>query len=206
MRLAVFASGRGSNLQALIEATRAGRLDALVALVVVNRPEVGAIAIAEAAGVPVVVLDDRLYRDRVAHERAIATHLAAHTIDLVVLAGYMRILTPFLVGFLYDPTLGQSRIVNIHPADPAQYRGADGYGWAIASSLTQTAITVHFVNEELDSGTIITQSTLPILPTDTLDTLRARGLALEHTLYPEALQSLLPRLKGGRLCVVSSGS
>ncbi|MEB3187470.1 MAG: phosphoribosylglycinamide formyltransferase [bacterium] len=203
MRIAVLASGRGSNLARILETTRTGLLSAEVALVVVNRPGVGAEAIAREAGIPIVVEDDRAHPDRGAHERAIARALAAHGIELVVLAGYMRILTPFLVGFLYDPELGQSRIVNIHPADPARYRGPDGYGWAIATGQTETAVTVHFVDEGLDTGLPLRQETVPVEPGDTLDTLRARGLAVEHRLFPEALRDLVARLKGATPCVAS---
>lgn len=203
MKLAVLASGRGSNLARILEATRTGLLPAEVALVIVNRPGVGAEAIAREAGVPVVIEDDRDHADRGAHERAIARALAAHGIELVVLAGYMRILTPFLVGYMYDPVLGQARIVNIHPADPARYRGPDGYGWAIATGQTETAVTVHFVDEGLDTGLPLRQETVPVEPGDTLEILRSRGLAVEHRLFPEALRDLVARLKGATPCVAS---
>ena len=203
MRMAVLASGRGSNLARILEATRSGLLPAEVALVVVNRPGVGAMAIAREAGIAVAVEDDRDHSDRGSHERTIVKHLAEHRIDLVVLAGYMRILTPFLVGYLYDPALGQSRLVNIHPADPSRYRGPDGYGWAIASGQSETAVTVHFVDEGLDTGLPLRQEWLSVEPGDTVETLRARGLALEHRIYPEALRDLVARLKGATPCVAS---
>src|SRR5690349_3480292 len=111
MRLAVFASGRGSNLARLVAACEAGEVAAEVALVVGNEPAAGAVAIAREAGIPVLLADHRDYPSRQAHERVIAQAVQEHEVDLVVLAGYMRLISPFLIGYLYDPTLGQSRIL-----------------------------------------------------------------------------------------------
>lgn len=194
-RLVVLASGRGSNLARLLAACGEGVLAARVVGVIVNVPGCGAIGVAEAAGVPVRVLDHRVHDGRAAHERAIAEALEAWRPTLVVLAGYMRILSPWLIERLRVPGQGFASIVNIHPADPARYRGPDGYGWALGAGLAQTFVTAHWVDEGLDSGPIIAQAAVPVLPGDTLDALRARGLAVEHDMYPPAIGAALRRLQ-----------
>jgi phosphoribosylglycinamide formyltransferase-1 len=194
-RLVVMASGRGSNLERVLAACAEGTLAASVVGVIVNVPGCGAIGIAEAAGVPVRLLDHRAYDGRAAQERAVAEALDAWRPALVVLAGYMRILSPWLIDRLRVPGLGFARVVNIHPADPARYRGPDGYGWALEAGLAQTTVTVHWVDEGLDSGPIIAQAAVPVLPGDSLDALRVRGLAVEHDLYPPAIGVALRRLQ-----------
>jgi formyltetrahydrofolate-dependent phosphoribosylglycinamide formyltransferase len=202
-RLAIFASGAGSNMARVVAACQGGEIAAEAALVVVNRPEAGAIARASAAGVPVLVADHRAYAGREAHERAIAAHLDREGIDVVVLAGYMRLLSPYLVGHMHDPALGHARILNVHPADPARYQGSDGYGWAIASGQAATAITVHVVDEGMDTGPVLLQAPVPILPGDTVEALRERGLAVEHRIYPLAIAAFLERIERRRPCVAS---
>lgn len=202
-RLAVMASGMGSNLERLIESCRDGSLRADMALVVSNRPEARALQVAADAGIPAIALDHRDYPSRVAHERAIARELRRHGVDLVVLAGYMRLMSPFMIGFMFDPDLGHARIVNIHPADTRAYQGPDGYGWAIATRPPATAVTVHFVDEGMDSGEIIHQEPVPLDPEDTLETLTARGLATEHRVFPLAIQRVLDRLEVTTPCAAS---
>jgi phosphoribosylglycinamide formyltransferase-1 len=181
-RLAVFASGQGSNLRRILEAGRTGELPAAIALVV-----------SSAAGVPLLLADHRDYPNRLMHERAIVDAMRAHRIDWVVLAGYQRILSTFLVDTMTDPRLGHARILNIHPADTARYQGPDGYGWAIRTGLSETVITVHVVDAGLDTGPIVLQAPVPVLAGDTVDSLRDRGLAVEHRLYPEAIRFMLER-------------
>lgn len=196
MRLAVFASGRGTNLKRILEACKQGEIQAEPALVICNVPGAGAIQVGMDADVEVLGLDHREFPSRKAHEEAVLRGLEEHRIDLVALAGYMRLLSPFFVGRMHDPKLGQARILNIHPADPARYRGPDGYGWAIESGQTETAITVHFVDEGMDTGHVILQEKVPVLPGDTVDTLRRRGLETEHRVYPRAIQQVVSRIGG----------
>lgn len=194
MKLAFFASGRGSNLRALIAACRSGQVTAEPALVVVDRPQAGALQVASQAGVPHLLVDAHQFSSRAEHERAIARELAKHGIDLVILAGYQRLLSPFLVGFLYEPRLGQSRILNIHPADTRRYQGLNGYAWALKEGLDETAVTVHYVDEGMDTGKIVAQARLPMYADDTLESLQERGLALEHQLFPQATQQVIQEL------------
>lgn len=203
MRLAVFASGQGSNLARIIAACRGGELSAEVALVVCNVPGAGAVAIAEDAGIPLLVADHRHYPSRELHERVIAQALRRAQVDLVVLAGYMRLISPYLLQATFDPDLGESRMVNIHPADPAQFRGPDGYGWAITTGQRQTAVTVHVVDEGMDTGRVILQEPVPVYADDTVETLRQRGLAVEHRLYPIAIEQTLRQIKERQPCAAS---
>ncbi len=191
MRVAFLASGRGSNAEALILACREGKVQATAALLLVDRPQAGALQVAQQLGIPAQVVDANDYAGKGAHERAIASHLQKERIDLLCLAGYRRLLSPFLVGLMYDARLGQSRILNIHPADTNAYQGLHGYQWALQNGLERTAITVHYVDEGMDTGSIIAQEPLPLLPGDDLESLQQRGLALEHQLYPRALQSVI---------------
>jgi phosphoribosylglycinamide formyltransferase-1 len=187
-RLAILASGRGSNALALIRACQSGQVPAQVALVMSDRPQAGVLALAAEMGVPSALVAATDYPDKGSHERALAAQLQAYQIDVLALAGYRRLLTPFLVGFLYDPQLGQSRILNIHPADTRQFQGLGGYAWALSQGLQQTAVTVHYVDEGMDTGKILLQRPLEIGPAESLESLEQRGLHLEHQMYPQALQ------------------
>jgi phosphoribosylglycinamide formyltransferase-1 len=202
-RIAVFASGRGSNLNRILEACQSGEIPAAVNLIVCNEPEAGAVRIAHEARVPLLLADHRDYPHRLAHEQAIVDALRLHRIDWVVLAGYRRILTPFLIDTMYDARLGHARILNIHPADTAQYQGPDGYGWAVGAGLAQTAITVHVVEAGVDTGPIVLQAPVPVLPSDGVDSLQQRGLAVEHRLYPEAIRFMLEREEVLASCAAS---
>jgi phosphoribosylglycinamide formyltransferase-1 len=199
MRLAFLASGRGSNFEALVKACQQGLVQAEPTLLIVDQPQAGALQVAQSLGIPAHLLP---VSDKPTHERAIAAHLQREKIDLLLLAGYMRLLSPFLVGLMYDWRLGQSRILNIHPADTRRYQGLHGYRWALQNHLSETAVTVHYVDEGMDTGAIIAQESLPILPHDDLDSLQQRGLALEHSLYPRALQSVIKEYQS--LCAASS--
>ncbi|MBN9416907.1 phosphoribosylglycinamide formyltransferase [bacterium SCN 62-11] len=198
MKLAFLASGRGSNLKALLSACRSGQVKAEPALVISDRPQAGALQVAADADVPHLLINSHDFQSRSEHERAIARELDKHGIDLVILAGYQRLLSPFLVGFLYEPRLGQSRILNIHPADTRRYQGLNGYAWALKEGLNETAVTVHFVDEGMDTGKIVAQAPLPMYADDTLESLQERGLALEHQLFPQATQKVIEELE--QLC------
>ena len=184
-RVGILISGRGSNMTALIRAAAAADYPAEIALVLANRPDAGGLALAAAAGVPTEVVDHRPFRgDRPAHERAIAAALDAHGVEIVCLAGYMRLLTPFLVARY------AGRMVNIHPSLLPDFPGLDTHARALAAGARRHGCTVHLVTDILDAGPILGQSSVPVLPDDTEEALAARVLAAEHILYPEALRRL----------------
>ena len=198
MKLAFLASGRGTNLKALIAACRSGQVAAVPALVICDRPQAGALQVAQSAEVPNLLINAHEYQSRSEHERAIVKELDRHDIDLVILAGYQRLLSPFLVGYMYEPRLGQSRILNIHPADTRRYQGLNGYAWALKEGLDETAVTVQYVDEGMDTGKIVAQAPLPMYADDTLESLQERGLKLEHQLFPQATQKVIEELQ--QLC------
>jgi formyltetrahydrofolate-dependent phosphoribosylglycinamide formyltransferase len=182
VRTAVLLSGRGSNMAALIEAARASDFPAEIALVIANRADAGGLARAAAAGIPAAVIDHRPFgRDRAAHEAAIDAALAAANIALVALAGYMRLLTPLLVG------RWAGRMLNIHPSLLPAFPGLDTHRRALAAGTRLHGATVHLVTEAMDDGPILAQGAVPVLADDTEATLAARVLAVEHLIYPAAL-------------------
>ncbi len=181
-RVAVLISGAGSNMAALIDA--AGQADTPfdVVLVLSNKPDAGGLAIADAKGVPTAVIDHAAFgKDRTAHEQAIQAVLEAQGVEVVALAGYMRLLTPFLVG------RWAGRMLNIHPSLLPNYPGLDTHARAIAAGDTEAGCTVHLVTEGVDEGPVLGQAVVPIQPDDTPAALAQRVLASEHRLYPQAL-------------------
>jgi phosphoribosylglycinamide formyltransferase-1 len=181
-RVAVLISGRGSNMVALIEAARAPSYPAAIVLVVSNRADAAGLARARAAGIATAVVDHAAFgKDREAFERALQAELDKHRIDIVCLAGFMRLLTPWFVR------RWQGRLINIHPALLPAFKGLDTHARALAAGVSEHGATVHFVVPEMDSGPIITQERLKILAGDDADSLAARVLALEHRIYPQAL-------------------
>jgi phosphoribosylglycinamide formyltransferase 1 len=184
-RVAVLISGRGSNMTALIEAAKAKDYPAEIALVISNRPEAAGLARARAAGVTTAIVDHTLFgKDRTAFERALDAELQAHRIDLVCLAGFMRLLTPWLVG------RWSGRMLNIHPALLPQFKGLDTHRRALAAGASRHGATVHFVVPETDSGPILAQESVPVLEGDTEEALAARVLEVEHRIYPRALRAV----------------
>ena len=182
-RVAVLISGRGSNMSALIEAAKAKDYPAEIVLVVSNRPDAAGLARAREAAIATAVIDHRLFRDdRAAFERALDDELREYRIDIVCLAGFMRILTPWFI------TRWSGRILNIHPALLPEFKGLDTHGRALAAGVKRHGATVHFVVEETDAGPVISQQSVPVLQGDTEDTLAARVLEIEHRIYPEALR------------------
>ena len=182
-RVAVLISGRGSNMASLIEAAKADDYPAAIVLVVSNRPDATGLAYARAAGIATVVIDHtRFGGDREAFERELQAALEANQIDLVCLAGFMWLLTPWFVG------RWPSRMLNIHPALLPAFKGLNTHERALAAGAKTHGATVHFVVLEMDSGPIIAQAEVPVLAGDTADTLAARVLAVEHRIYPEALR------------------
>lgn len=184
-RIAVLISGRGSNLQSIIEAIACGRLDATIAVVVSNRSDAAGLLRARAAGIDTLCLSPRDYADRDAYDRAIAEHLTARDVGLVCLAGFMRLVGPPLLEAF------PNRILNIHPSLLPAFRGVDAQRQALEHGVRITGATVHLVTAELDNGPIIAQSAVPVLDDDTPDTLSARILVEEHRLYPEAIGIIL---------------
>jgi phosphoribosylglycinamide formyltransferase-1 len=190
IRLGVLASGSGTNLQALLDACAAGTVDARAAVVVSNVPGAGALARAEHAGVPAVVLPSKGVTDRQGYDRALRDALRAHEVDLVCLAGYMRLVTPELLR-AFGPTAatrGCPRVMNIHPGLLPAFPGLHAVRQALAYGARLAGCTVHFVDEGTDTGPIIAQAAVPVLPDDTEQGLAARILKQEHRLYPQAVQ------------------
>ncbi len=182
-RVAVLISGRGSNMTALIDAAKASDYPAEIALVVSNRPEAPGLTHARAAGIATVLIDHRPFGDdREAFERALDAALNAQRIDLVCLAGFMRLFTPWFV------TRWSGRLLNIHPALLPQFKGLDTHRRALEAGATRHGATVHFVVPETDSGPIIVQDSVPVIAGDTEATLAARVLEVEHRIYPQALR------------------
>ncbi len=183
--IGVLISGRGSNLQSIIDAIAEGRLDATIAVVVSNRAEAQGLQRARDVGIDALHLSPRDYADREAYDRALAELLKARGVALVCLAGFMRLVgRPLLDAF-------PNRILNIHPSLLPSFPGLDAQGQALAYGVRVTGVTVHLVNEELDGGPIVLQAAVPVLEGDTFDTLEARILAEEHRVYPEAIALVL---------------
>lgn len=185
MKFGVLASGSGTNLQALLDAGAAGRLGAARLVVVgANVPGCGALARAEKAGVPTFVLDHRQFPTREAFDAALVAVLRQHDCQVVVLAGFMRILTPvFLDAF-------PQRVVNIHPSLLPAFPGVDAQGQAFRAGVKVAGCTVHFVELGVDAGPIIAQAAVPVLDGDDAHALRARILAEEHRLLPAVVRAL----------------
>ena len=190
IRIGVLASGSGSNLQAILDACAEGRIDGAVAVVVSNLPEARALERARRAGVSAEVLPSRGASDRAAYDEALVAALRRHEVDLVCLAGYMRIVTPtFLAAFGPSPARnGCPAVMNIHPALLPSFPGLHAQRQALAHGVRFSGCTVHFVDAGTDTGPIIVQAVVPVLPGDTEETLSARILAEEHRIYPEAVQ------------------
>jgi len=185
-RVAILISGRGSNMRALIEAARDPDYPAQVVLVVSNRPDAAGLDVARAAGVEAIAIDHKPYgRDRAAHEAAIQRALIERNVDLVCLAGYMRLLTPYLVGEW------AGRMLNIHPSLLPAFPGVDTHARALAAHVPEHGCTVHLVTEVMDDGPIVDQARIPVLEDDDEGTLAARVLEQEHILYPKALRALI---------------
>jgi phosphoribosylglycinamide formyltransferase 1 len=182
-RVAILISGRGSNMVALIEAAKAQDYPAEIVLVLSNRPDAAGLPIARDAGIATAIVDQRPFgEDRAAFDRALDAELQAHRIDLVCLAGFMRLLTPPFVR------RWNGRMLNIHPALLPQFKGLHTHRRALETGVKQHGATVHFVVPEMDSGPIVAQDSVPVLEGDTEESLAQRVLEVEHRLYPRALR------------------
>lgn len=182
-RVAILISGRGSNMVALIEAARQRDYPAEIVLVVSNIAEAPGLVRARDADIPTAIVDHKPYgKDREAFETALQAELQARDVELICLAGFMRLFTPGFVG------KWQGRMLNIHPSLLPSFKGLDPHGQALAAGAKITGATVHFVTPETDAGPIIAQAAVPVHENDTAETLQARVLAAEHRLYPLALR------------------
>jgi phosphoribosylglycinamide formyltransferase-1 len=194
-RIAVLISGRGSNLQSIIDAIHAGQLDATIAIVVSNRSDAAGLLRAREAGIEAVHLDPRGYPDRTAYDGAIVELLKARGVGLVCLAGFMRLVRePLLEAF-------PNAVLNIHPSLLPAFPGVDAQQQALAHGVRVSGATVHLVTSDLDNGPIVAQAAVPVLDDDTRDTLAARILIEEHKLYPDAIRTVLDggwRVEGRR--------
>jgi phosphoribosylglycinamide formyltransferase 1 len=193
-RVTVLTSGRGSNLTALLAAERAGRLGGAITAVIANRAAIPALAIAETHGVPGIVVPHSAYPDRDAFDAALATAIDATEPDLVVLAGFMRILGPALVGRY------EGRMLNIHPSLLPAYPGLHTHRRALADGVRIHGCTVHFVTLALDHGPIVAQGAVPVRDDDDEAKLAARVLAVEHRLLPAAVRAFC----AGRLVIAGN--
>ena len=200
-KVGVLISGRGSNLAALIDACAADGFPAQISVVISSRPDAAGLAFAEAAGIPAVALDHKAYDGREAFEAELDETLKKHDIELVCLAGFMRLLTNGFVETWRD------HMINIHPSLLPAYPGVNIHERVADDGVRITGCTVHYVRTDMDSGPIIAQSAVPVLSTDNADEIAARVLAAEHALYPLALRMVADgtvRVSGER--VVFSGS
>jgi formyltetrahydrofolate-dependent phosphoribosylglycinamide formyltransferase len=185
-RVGILISGRGSNMQALIEAARDPDYPGEIALVLSNRPDAGGLAAAQAAGVATAVVDHRPFgADREAHERAIDAALRAAGVEFVALAGYMRVMTPWLVQ------AWAGRMINIHPSLLPAFPGLHTHARALEAGVKEHGCTVHLVTSGVDEGPIIGQAKVPLFPDDDEPSLASRVLIEEHGLYPRCLAELI---------------
>lgn len=201
---AVLISGRGSNMAALLAAAADPSYPARIVLVLSNRPDAPGLAHAAAAGVPTAVVDHRAFRgDRAAFEAAMTERLQAAGVEIVALAGFLRVLTE---GFVRR---WQDRLVNIHPSLLPAFPGLDTHARALAAGVKIHGCTVHLVRPGVDEGPILAQAAVPVLPEDTAETLAARVLAEEHRIYPPALAALAAgrvRVEGGRAVILGAAA
>jgi len=184
-RLGVLISGRGSNLQAIIDAIARGRLAAAIAIVISSRADAAGLERARSAGIETLYLNPRAYPDRDAYDAAIAGALHERRVDLVCLAGFMRLVGPRLLEVF------PNRILNIHPSLLPSFPGLDAQRQALEHGVQVTGATVHLVTSDLDGGPIVMQAAVPVAPGDTVDSLSARILVEEHRIYPEAIRIVL---------------
>lgn len=200
IRIAVLASGRGSNLQSIIEESQAGRLDAEIVLVASNKANAGALQRAEEAGIATCVIDHRQFKNREDFDREMVAALREAKVDLVILAGFMRLLSNlFIEAFSH-------RIMNIHPSLLPAFAGLDVQKKALEYGARFSGCTVHFVDGGLDTGPIVIQAVVPIHEDDSDDSLSARILEHEHRIYPRAIQLFAEnrlRVEGRRVRILN---
>jgi len=198
LRLGVLASGRGSNFGAIMRAIAGGRLNAQVTVLISDKPQAPVLSLARGFGVPVQVIQPQDFASKMDFEKELARQCAEHKVEVVALAGFMRLLTATFLGHY------PQRVVNIHPALLPAFPGLDAHGQAIAYGVRFSGCTVHLVDEGMDSGPIIMQAVVPVEPTDDEHTLAERILHEEHRIYPQALQLMAEgkiRIEGRRVYI-----
>jgi phosphoribosylglycinamide formyltransferase 1 len=184
-KIAVFASGSGSNFQAIAVAAQAGLLNVEISLLVCDKPGAFAVDRAEMLGIPALVISPKSYPSKAAYEAEILQKLAGLEIDMIVLAGYMRLIGPILLEAY------EGNIVNIHPSLLPAFPGKDAIGQALAAGVEKTGVTIHYVDEGMDTGPIIASAAVKIAPDETRESLQKKIQRIEHSLYPEVLEKLL---------------
>lgn len=183
-KLAVFASGSGSNFQSILDAIERGKLDARVALLVCDKPGAYVLKRAEQAGIPAFVFNAKEFENKAAYEEEILQHLQYYDVGFIALAGYMRLIGMTILGAF------SGKIVNIHPSLLPAFPGKDAVGQALAAGVKITGVTIHYVDEGMDTGPIIAQEPVQVMEGDDHDSLLARIQKVEHTLYPDTLAQL----------------
>lgn len=183
--IAVFASGNGSNFQAIIDVIQMGELDVNISLLICDKPGVYAIERAKKAGIPCFVFNPKVYSSKENYEKDIITELKSLDVEFIVLAGYMRLIGPTLLNEY------EGRIVNIHPSLLPEFPGKDAIGQAIDAHVKVSGVTIHFVDKGMDTGPIIVQERVRLEPNETRESLQQKIHAIEHKLYPSILQMLL---------------
>ena len=185
MGIAVFVSGNGTNLQAIIDSVSCGEIKAKLALVVCNNPSAYAVERAKRAGIETFILSHRGFKSREDYDKEIIKKLRERDVNLIVLAGFMRLLSPYFVSRY------RNKILNIHPALLPSFKGTHSIKDAFESGVKETGVTVHFVDEKLDHGPIILQEAVKIEEEDTLESLEEKIHRVEHKLYPRAIQMVI---------------
>lgn len=195
-RVAILISGRGSNMMALVEAARANDYPAAIVLVLSNNRDAAGLAYAREAGIATATVDHRPFKEnRAAFEQALDAQLSAHRVDLICLAGFMRLLTPDFVR------RWSGRMLNIHPALLPQFKGLHTHRRALEAGVSEHGATVHFVVPEMDAGPIVLQAAVPVHDGDTEESLARRVLEVEHRIYPQALRMVAE----GRTTLATAG-
>ena len=184
-RIVILISGRGSNMEAILRVSAAEQWPAQIVAVISNKPGAAGLEVARAAGIPAVVVNHREFAGREEFDQALAASIDQYAPDLIVLAGFMRILTPGFVAHYVG------RLINIHPSLLPSFPGLHTHQQALDAGVKFHGATVHFVTAELDHGPIIAQAVVPVLPTDDEDTLASRVLEQEHKMYPQAVRDLI---------------
>lgn len=187
-RVGILISGRGSNMSALIAAAKASDYPAEIVCVIANRPDAAGVGIAAGEGIPAHVVDHKAFKSKAEFEAALADALAAHGVEIVALAGFMRVLSAEFIARY------PGRILNIHPSLLPAFKGLDTHERALAAGVKEHGCSVHIVNAELDDGPVLMQGSVPVLEGDTPGKLAARVLEAEHRIYPVALADFAKRL------------
>lgn len=193
MKLALFASGTGSNAEVIIRSAQAGELSGEVALVISDKPSAPVLAKAQALGVKAEAIRPSSFQNKAAYEQELVSRLRSEEVDLVVLAGYMRLIGPVLLSAY------EGKIINIHPSLLPSFPGLDAIGQALQANVTVTGVTIHYVDAGMDTGPIIAQREVPLVEGETHETLAKKIQAVEHKLYPTVVKQLLNEKLGEEL-------